>query len=70
LVGEFVIKSGISNLHPPLDKGHSDHRFAKLSITHTSPEGPRSDGLTTPGQGRTRPLPVLFQCFLALLLNN
>jgi hypothetical protein len=69
-VGEFVIKARIRNLHPPLDKGHSNHRFAKLSITHTPPECPRRDGLNTPGQGRTRPLPVLFQCLSALLLNN
>jgi hypothetical protein len=69
-VVEFVIKARIRNLHPALDKGHSNHRFAKLSITHPPPKRPLRDGLNTPGQGRTRSLPVLFQCFLALLLNN
>jgi hypothetical protein len=37
LPGEFIIKARIGNLHPPLDKGHSNHRFAKLSITPTLP---------------------------------
>jgi len=69
-VGEFVIKAGIRNLHPALDKGHSNHRFAELSIAHTSPEGPGRDGLNTPGTRPDKAAASAFQCFLALLLTS
>jgi hypothetical protein len=69
-VDEFVITARARNLHPPRDKGHNHHHFAKLSITHTPFALLAAMVRIAPGQGRTMPVPVLSQGFLIFFLNN
>jgi hypothetical protein len=60
----------IRNLHPPRDKGHSHHHFAKLSITHTPFALLAAMVLNSTGTRPDKPQPVLSQGFLAFFLNN